>query len=680
MTVFVRSPHDAEETDKIYAFLYEIWVNELQYETPDMNHDTRRMQDTLDTWAKHFLAIDDTGKIVGCMRNNLLSGGISPPDISDHLQLSTLFELYDSDKINLTSRLAIDRSARGKTVTSQLVIAGYSEALAAGADVVICYAALHLVHLYYQLGFRPYAPTFHLTTGTRIPLILCMRDRTYLKSVDSPFFNFLPASQDDSGAAASKLKSRFLRFENPGFDRSSRQMLWAQLAHVPEQSSPSDGISLFQGLSEKELSHAMIKLTRITFDAGETVVNRNECVSCIGVLLSGRLGIGMFNRDKPKLVSMLTPGEPFGALSGDDIEKRALDMVALEKSEVVLLPLGSLRRLNVLGNDVVDRITRNLLRILAQRVHKGQQTIASLIEGGEHEVRVRSTVPPPPTPKTTEKIVESYGFESLVDKNAEYNRLILQATVAENTEISKLTQIGLKDGGTIVDVGSGPGIVSTLFGKYFPNSKIWGIEPDYQLREMATKTAAHQGCRHCTFLEGMAEKIPLDDNVADFTYARLLFQHLPNPLAALKEMHRITTKNGIVAIMDVDDGFIITKPEIPGWSELQQMVAKTQKTRGGNRFVGRELLSMMIDAGLEAPYVEALPFTSHDIGQQNFYRLVFGFKRQILERAGELTEKRRKIFDQAEKTIRKPDTFAIVVIILAHGRAKGRSDSGLPSI
>ena len=666
MTVFVKQPHDAEERKKIYTFLYGIWSDELQFETPEIDHHMHFVRDDLDNWAKHFLAADESGRIIGCMRNNLFSEGTAPPEMDDHLRLQFLFELFGRERVTITSRLAIDPSARGKTVTSQLFIAGYRDALASGAEVGVCYAAFHLVHLYYQLGYRPYAPTFRLPTGTRIPLILCTRDRAYFEVVDSPFLKFLPPASDDHGRAADKLRRRFPRFDNPGFDRSSRQLLWAQLAHVPQQSSKAEGIGLFQGLSGEELSRAMVNLTRITFDAGETVVNRDECVSCVGVLLSGRLGIGMINCDKPKIVSMLVPGEPFGALSGFDIEKRALDIVALERSEVVLFPISSLRQLDAMGNGIGDRITRNLLRILAQRVHKGQQTIAALIEGEEVRVRCNSILP---SPSEVAGSMESYGFESLGDREAEYNRLFLQATVAENTEIAKLTQLGLKDGDIMVDVGSGPGIISTLLSKYFPNSRVWGVEPDAGLREQAAQTAAHQGRPLCRFVDGVAERIPLDDNFADFTYARLLFQHLPNPRAALEEMHRITAPSGLIAVLDVDDGFIVTHPEIPGWDELQQVVAETQKNRGGNRYIGRALLGMMIDAAIEAPQIEAIPFTSHDIGPHNFYQLVFGFKRQILDRAGALTSARRETFARAEEILQRPSTFAIVLTILAHGRA-----------
>ena len=672
MTIFVKRPNDAEEKQKIFSFLYEIWANELHRNTPEMDHRARIMQDNLDIWAKHFLAADETGKIVGCLRNNHFSDGLPSEDIYQHLHLSTLFEIFGASKVAFSSRLAIEPASRGKTVTSQLFFNGYRDALMSGTEVGVCYAALHLVHLYYQLGYRPYAPTFQLPFGVRVPLVLCIRDRQYLKSVDSPLFNLLPKAADDNGQAAALIKNRFPRFENPGFDRHSRQLLWAQLAHASSDSATEHNIGLFHGLNSEELSRAMVSLTRLTFDAGESIVNRNETVSCMGVLLSGRLGIGIIHSHKPRFVSIINPGEPFGELCGLNFKSGALDIVALEKSEVVLLPQNILDKFHNLGTDIGERLTRNLLSILAHRVYAGQQAIAALLEGGDHEVRVRrNSIPTTPSANIYTPLFESYGFDSLVDKDSEYERLLLQATVVENVELSKLSHIGMKDGSTIVDVGSGPGIISLLLAKYFPNSSVIGVEPDDGLRKRAIQAAERQGRQQCTFIKGIAEQIPLDDNSVDFCYARLLFQHLPNPGAALKEMHRITARDGLIAVLDVDDAFIVTHPQIQGWIEVQQLVADTQQKNGGNRYIGRELLGLMINAGLDGIHVEAMPFTTRELGGKHFFQLVFGFKRQILERAGLLTSSFQKVFEQAETVLLNPNTFAIVVTILAHGRSIG---------
>ena len=669
MTIFIKRPNDAEEKQKIFSFLYEIWANELHHDTPEMDHRKRTMRDDLDKWATHFLATDETGKIVGCMRNNHFSNGSPPPEMWQHLHLSSLFRLFGRRNVAYTSRLAIEPISRGKTVTSQLFMKGYQDALLSQIDIAVCYAALHLVHLYFQLGFRPYAPPFNSSLGTRIPLVLCVRDRAYLGNVESPFFKMLPESSDDRGKAAIKLQLHFHRFIDPGFDKHSQQLLWAQIAHLSTVSDNPNSIDLFEGISQKELSQALVNPTHFIFETGESVENRNEVVSCMGILLSGRLGIGMIRCDKPKIASIIHPGEPFGEFSVLDLRKRALDIIALEKSEVVFLPLTSLRRLLTTGDGIGERFTRNLLRILSHRMHTDQQTIASLIEGKDHEVHLRRISLPPAAISDDFLLSESYGYETLADKSEEYERLKLQATISENVEISKLKQIGLNDGDTIVDVGAGPGMVSTLLARYYPNSKIIGVEPNDDLRENAILSAKRQELSHCSFIKGAAEQIPLENNSIDFCYARLLFQHLPNPRTALREMNRITKPGGLVAVLDVDDAFILTYPEIPGWSQLQGLVAQTQRNNGGNRHIGRELLGLMLDTGLHDVHVEAIPFTIRELGGHQFFRLVFGFKKQILERAGQLRPEYSKVFETAKSIITKPSTFAIVVTIFAHGRS-----------
>lgn len=680
MTVIVKRPYDAEEKEKIFAFLYEIWAGELRRDSPDMDHDARIMCDELDEWGKHFLAVDETGKVVGCMRCNHFSDGIPGAEMDMKLDLANLFELFGKDKVTLTSRLAVEPAARGRTVTSQLFFAGYRDVLAAGTEAVVCCAALHLVQLYYQIGFRPYAPSCRLPMGVRVPLVLCVRDRAYLQGIKSPLASLLPPEMDDDGRAAGLLKNKFTRFENPGFDRHSAKLLWAQLAHIHSEDDEPGEVGLFKGIESRELNGAMVKLTRLTFDADEILVQRNEDESCMGVLLSGRLGIGMINDGKPRFVSIIKPGEPFGELGGFGFSKRPLDIIALEKSEVVLLPINSLERFNAMGGAVGTRLAGNLLRILAKRVHAGQQTIAALIDGSAHEIRIRrKSIPDVPQAHEGERRVESYGFDTLKDQDSEYERLVLQATVAEAVEFSKLIQIGMKDGSTIVDLGSGPGVISLLLAKYFPNSRVIGVEPDPVLRTRAMSAAESRGRRRCTFIEGVAEKVPLEENSVDFCYARMLFQHLPNPLAALWEMHRITKPGGLIAVLDVDDDTIITHPEIPGWSRVQGMAAEIQKKNGGNRRIGRELLGLMLNAEIDGAHVEAIPLTTRELSGPLFYRLVFGFKRQILERAGVWNEELQQVFRQAEATLSAPSTFAMTVAVLVHGRASSARTSHMIS-
>ncbi len=668
MTVVIRAPRDDEERTKIYRFLYEIWAEEFGREMPGMDHEQRVMRDELDHWAQHFMAIDESGEVIGCLRNNYFARGDPTPDLQRKMQFQQLFDMFDTRNITFTSHLALEPAARGKTVISQLISAAFRDSALQGNELGTCYAALNLVPLYYQLGFRPYAPNFRLSAGVRVPLIICSTDMSYLTGVESPMTRLISKEQDDRGRHARQLDQVFDGFHDPGFDRHSTKALWARLAHLNEEPESSDSTNLFHGIAADELTELMSHLTRLQVAADEVIYKREESGSCMGVLLSGSLGIGVGDPSNPHFVSIIKPGEPFGELGTVGLERHSADVIALEPSEILLFPGDFVERVSA-HSSIGQRLTNNLLRILGQRIHANHHLISRLTGKSRHEVRIRrQSMFQSTTWDDAKNRVESYHFDTLADQEGEYERLVLQATIAESIEFSRLAKIGLQDGQTVVDLGSGPGITSTLLAKYFPNSQIVGVEPDATLRGRAREFVHREGIGQCQFVEGTAENIPLDDQTADFCYARLLFQHLPDPAAALAEMKRITKTGGIISILDVDDGTIVTHPEIEGWPAIQKKVAQVQAEYGGDRYIGRQLFGEMARTGIDGVHIDPIPITTREIDGRLFYRIVFGFKQLILKRAGAWNQEVQTVFEQAQSVLADPHTFAMVVIMLAHGR------------
>ncbi|OHE78086.1 MAG: hypothetical protein A2107_05085 [Verrucomicrobia bacterium GWF2_62_7] len=201
-----------------------------------------------------------------------------------------------------------------------------------------------------------------------------------------------------------------------------------------------------------------------------------------------------------------------------------------------------------------------------------------------------------------------------------------------------------------------------------PQATVIGVEPEDLLREKAEALIAGQGlAERCRFLKGTGDRIPLDDGTVDFSYARLLFQHLPNPLAVLGEMRRVTRRGGIVVILDVDDRTNIVHPPPPELASLEERIAAAQAAAGGDRHVGRKLLGYMHEIGLEEIGIEPIPITASALGRESFFSIVYSFKRQVLARAGNLDDRTAALFGALEELIRRPTTFAMTTVYVAHG-------------
>lgn len=78
MAVQIAQPQNPHERERIYRFLYEIWSDEFSRTMDGMDHRHRLMKDSLDETARHFFAIDSSGRILGCVRINIIQASPLP--------------------------------------------------------------------------------------------------------------------------------------------------------------------------------------------------------------------------------------------------------------------------------------------------------------------------------------------------------------------------------------------------------------------------------------------------------------------------------------------------------------------------------------------------------------------------------------------------------------------------
>ncbi len=669
MTIHVIQPATTLDRERMYRFLYEIWSDEFCRSMDGMDHEHRLMRDALDETAQHFVAVDQSGRIQGCVRTNTLATAALSEHLQKHLKATELVELFDGDRISYASHFAVAPQARGRTVASLLIGALYRFSLREGALAGISYCSLPFVAFYYQLGYRPYTENFRIDAGIRVPIVHCIRDWTYLNEIKSPLARLCPKAHDDKGGTARKLTDRFPAFKDPGFSRKKIHHLWARLAHTVPNDARAGKDAFFDQLSEEERKVVGHRLSEITFSREEYVYRRGETEQGMGVLLSGSLGVEVTVDGVSRIINVILPGEPFGEIRSLGGKQRTADLVALEQSEAVLLPFDFLDRVGRADAELGLKLANRLLKKLADRfVHL---TDAVACGDGHPFGATRSNRPllhQCPDTDTIASRIESYRFDSLGDQESEFKRLIAQATIGEDIEFSVLNSVGLHDGATVLDLGSGPGVTSLLVARRLPLTTVFGVEPEDTLRAKAETLVGSQGFgERCRFLKGTGEQIPLDNGIVDFSYARLLFQHLPNPLAVLAEMRRVTRQGGIVVVLDVDDRTTMVHPPPEGLEYMEKRIAHAQSAAGGDRYIGRKLHGYMHETGLQDVGVEHIPITASALGRETFFSIVYSFKRQVLERAGELDEQTIAFFHKLENGIRQPTTFAMTTVFVAHG-------------
>ena len=205
----------------------------------------------------------------------------------------------------------------------------------------------------------------------------------------------------------------------------------------------------------------------------------------------------------------------------------------------------------------------------------------------------------------------------------ELKRLKIQANYIWVKERKKLQYFGLKDGITMLEVGVGPGYVTELLLKDFPNLEITGVDINKMLISEAMRRFSNDPRVHIK--HASVYDLPFDNETFDLAYVRLVLQHLEQPLRALKEIKRVLKKRGKIVILDVDEELLgIMDPDFMNWKKYNKQLSKLQAKKGGDRRIGRKLVYLLKKAGFKNVELEAIIAHSDELGIENFLKLAWG--------------------------------------------------------
>ncbi len=157
----------------------------------------------------------------------------------------------------------------------------------------------------------------------------------------------------------------------------------------------------------------------------------------------------------------------------------------------------------------------------------------------------------------------------------------------------------LEPGLRLLDVGCGPGTVTIdLAGRVAPGEVV-GIDASSAVVEIARKAAADAGALNVTFDVADAYELPFADDSFDVVHAHQVLQHLTDPVAALREMRRVTRPGGIVAVRDADYSGMTWYPPSEGLDEWSALYHEVTQANGAEADAGRRLLEWVRAAGFE---------------------------------------------------------------------------------
>ena len=166
---------------------------------------------------------------------------------------------------------------------------------------------------------------------------------------------------------------------------------------------------------------------------------------------------------------------------------------------------------------------------------------------------------------------------------------------------------GVSPGQRVLDVGCGPGALTTELVKRLGASSVAAVDPAEQFAGAARDR--HPGV---AVQVAAAEKLPFDDGEFEATLAQLVVHFMANPVGGLAEMARVTRGGGVVAACVWDHGGE-KSPLAPFWDAVRQLdpaAPDESRLAGGHQ---GHLTELLTDAGLTEVAEAALPvLVEHD--------------------------------------------------------------------
>ena len=142
--------------------------------------------------------------------------------------------------------------------------------------------------------------------------------------------------------------------------------------------------------------------------------------------------------------------------------------------------------------------------------------------------------------------------ESLLYQGQNLKDLPIEAVNASLGCGNPLVLAGLREGETVLDLGSGGGIDVLLASRYVGDKgKVYGLDMTDEMLKLSHKNKQRMGAENVEFLKGYIEDIPLPNDTIDVIMSNCVINLSEDKPKALSEAYRVLKNGGRLAISDI---------------------------------------------------------------------------------------------------------------------------------
>ncbi|GAA0680499.1 methyltransferase domain-containing protein [Kitasatospora atroaurantiaca] len=156
----------------------------------------------------------------------------------------------------------------------------------------------------------------------------------------------------------------------------------------------------------------------------------------------------------------------------------------------------------------------------------------------------------------------------------------------------------LRPGQRLLDVGCGPGTITADLAELVgSNGRVVAVDTSAEVLAQVAEYVAERGLSNVVFEIADVHRMSYADGEFDVVHAHQVLQHVTDPVAALREMRRVTAPGGVVAARDADYAAMTWYPQLPELAEWMALYQRVSRANGGEPDAGRRLLSWARAAG-----------------------------------------------------------------------------------
>ncbi len=193
-----------------------------------------------------------------------------------------------------------------------------------------------------------------------------------------------------------------------------------------------------------------------------------------------------------------------------------------------------------------------------------------------------------PTPESTDHSTGRY-----TDTRG-YSQPVVRVMASRNAEREgAFFSAHLRPGMRVLDVGCGPGTITLGLARAVAPGEVVGIDVEPSQIEAARTLADEQGIANLRFATGRGEALDFSDGSFDAVFSYAVIEHVPEPLAILQEMRRVTRHGGLAGVDASDWGGRVTEPQVPVIEEAIAVYLRLWEHNGGHARLGRQQRRLM---------------------------------------------------------------------------------------